>query len=510
MPTFKDAPPAMNKIMEAAYSAALKKYAGNKKKASMIAISAAKNAGYVKGKDGKWTMKKKEMSEEIVIDAFKEGTYPQGIFATKELSEIASTYDPKVYEAPILIGHISDPSYKGKSAIPAFGWIGKVKIAGDHLKLVASQFSDQLKDFIKQGFYKKVSAAFFDPQDPNNPTPGKWHLHHLAFLGGTPPAVKGLEQIAFNERTWTLLTNEGKWIAGVEMAEADAAVTVDGNAIDAVEEVGEEDTLKDLTESCATFISKIEESLGSDVDYETQKSRCSLAAFDLQNEIQSCLDMHWAFQEKLENIEEHQEAEMSEKKTIKQVLVEMAQNLIHKRKETEVDTKKEQEYLATIAEKDAKIKEFSDKEALAVAEKAKADKEASDAALLAKDETLKAEIKTFCDSAIKENRMIPAERNDVKDDKGIVTKKGDESIMFDLAKTSPDALKSFQEKYVVGRVPLGVVDFGKDIEPDGKPQIFKDAEKYVKDHPKEFADINEDAQKVNRAVYLQKMGRIKF
>ena len=71
MPQFKDAPAEMNKIMEAAYSSALKKYKGNKAKASKIAIGAAENAGWKKV-DGKWTKAKKEMSE-IVIDAFKEG-----------------------------------------------------------------------------------------------------------------------------------------------------------------------------------------------------------------------------------------------------------------------------------------------------------------------------------------------------------------------------------------------------------------------------------------------------
>ena len=31
----------------------------------------------------------------------------------------------------------------------------------------------------------------------------------------------------------------------------------------------------------------------------------------------------------------------------------------------------------------------------------------------------------------------------------------DEKIMLDLAKTTPEALKSFQQKYVAGIVPLG-------------------------------------------------------
>jgi hypothetical protein len=438
------------------------------------------------------------MAEAIVIDAFKEGTYPQGIFASKELSEIASTYNPANYEAPILIGHLSDPSYKGKSSIPAFGWIGAAKVVGDHLKLVVSQFSDQLKEFIQQGFYKKVSAAFFQPDDPNNPTPGKWHLHHLAFLGGTPPAVKGLEGIAFAEFP----------SLGIEFAETDTAIT----GIDVIEEMGTEDTIKDLTESCATFISKIQDTLTSDIDGDTQKSRCQLAASDLSSEIYDCLNMHWTFNEKLENIEEHKEAEMSEKKSIKQVLVEMAQSFINKRKETDVDTKKEQEYQAKIAEQDTKLKEFAEKERLAKEAQDKSDADNKAKELLAAEEATKTEIKTFCETAIKEGRMTPANRNDVKDDKGVITKKGDETIMLELSKTNVDALKSFQEKYALPVVPLGTTDMNESIpDNDKRPLVIKQAAAYVKLHKtdKEFAELSE-ADAVNRAVYLHSMDSKKY
>ena len=471
MPQFKDAPEEMNKIMEAAYSSALKKYKGNKAKASKIAIAAAENAGWKKV-SGKWEKSKTEMAEEIVIDAFKEGEYPQGKFTGKELSEIASTYNPSNYEAPILIGHLSDPSYKGKSSIPSFGWIGKAIVVGEHLKLVVSQFSDQLKEFIQQGFYKKVSAAFFQPDDPNNPTPGKWHLHHLAFLGGTPPAVKGLEGIAFAEIV----------CEGVEFAEMDTEIT----GIDAAEELGTEDTIKDLTESCATFISKVQDTLTSDIDADTQKSRCQLAAYDLQTEIQGCLDMHWMFTEKLENIEEHNEAEMSEKKTIKQTLVELAQSFINKGKENKVDAKKEQEYQEQVATLTAQLKEFAEKERLAkeAQDKIDADKKIADEKIAL--EAKQTEIKNFCDETIKAGKMTPAMREK------------DEPIMFELSKTNIDALKSFQEKYSIPVVPLGEVDLHQEENKPAENKLAK-AEKYIKEHPKEFADLNH-AQAIRKAL----------
>ena len=432
-------------------------------------------------------MKKKqiELEEEIVIDAFKVGDYPQGKFTAKELNEIESTYNPDNYEAPILIGHLSDPSYKGKSAIPAFGWIGKVKVVGDHLKLVASQFSDELKDFIKKGLYKKVSAAFYQPDDVTNPTPGKWHLHHLAFLGGVPPAVKGLEGIQFQAVG-----------VPVEMAEMETEVTVNGDVIETVEEMGTEDTLNDLTESCATFISKVTDALASGTDYDTVKSRCSLACSDLSNEVYNTMNMHWMFQEKLENIEEHKEGEveLSEKKGI---LARIYQS-ITKRKESKVDAQREQEYKTEIESLKGKLTQFEEKERLETEAKAMAETARLAAEKTAAEEAKKNEIKTFCETAIKENRMTPA------------MQETDEPIMFELSQTNVDALKSFQEKYKAPIVPVGEVkELNQNQIIDQRPQVFVNAEKYVKNHPSEFVGLSA-TDALNRAVYLHSMAKITF
>jgi hypothetical protein len=472
MPQVSGAPEGLNKILESAYASALKEYKGDKAKASQVAWAAAKEKYEKVG--GKWVLKKKEMSEEIEIDSFKEGDYPQGKFGPKELSEIQETYDPENYEAPILIGHLSDPSYKGKSAIPAFGWIGKVKVVGDHLKLVASQFSDELKEFIKKGLYKKVSAAFYDPEDASNPTPGKWHLHHLAFLGGTPPAVKGLEGIQFSAIG-----------TPVEMAEFEAEVTVDGAAIDAAEEIGTDDTLTDIEESCATFIAKVQDALTGDIDADTQKSRCQLAASDLSSEIYSTLNMHWMFIEKLENIEEHQEAEMSEKKkTFKQKLIDFTANLINKKKETDMDAKLIKEYQDKIDALQAKVTQFEEAKAAEETAKLAAAQEA--------EKTAKAnEVKTFCEQAIKENRMTPAMREK------------DEPLMLTLVDT-PDALKSFQEKYEKPIVPLGEVNLTVEHKQDEKPKdVLSKAEKYIVDHPAEFSGM--DHKQAIRKAILEKV-----
>ncbi len=52
---------------------------------------------------------------------------------------------------------------------------------------------------VASGKFKKVSAAFYLPDSPNNPHKGVLSLRHVGFLGAMPPAVKGLKQVEFAE-----------------------------------------------------------------------------------------------------------------------------------------------------------------------------------------------------------------------------------------------------------------------------------------------------------------------
>lgn len=420
-----------------------------------------------------------EHAEELVIDAFKAGEYPQGTFTVKELNEIQSTYNPQKFEAPILIGHVS--AYKGDTKIPAYGWVGSVKVVGDHLKLVASEFSQQLKDLIKGGFYKKVSAAFFQPNDPNNPTPGKWHLHHLAFLGAIPPAVKGLEQIAFAE--------VGNFGDGVVFAEMDIATV-----IDQAEKLGTEDTIKDMTEAVATFMAKVEDTLKSDVDEATKQNRIDLAKTDLSNELCTISDMHFGLTRKLEGMEEHTEKE--EYSEQKNRIIELAQSIINKftkgKEENPVDAKLQKQLEDENTALKAKVAEFAEAQRLADEAKVKADNDAKEA-------LVKTEVTAFCEQAIRDGKMTPAMREK------------DEPIMLSLAKTSPDALVSFREKYSAPVVPIGeFAEAGKDLpKKNERPAIFVQADQYIKEHPSEFAGLTPELS-LSRALYLHSQGKAEF
>ena len=103
-------------------------------------------------------------------------------FSQEDLNQIASSYNPKVSEAPIVIGH-------PKSNDPAYGWIDSLKVEGNKLIASASKVVPEFLDAVKQGLFKKRSVSL----NPDN------SLRHVGFLGATLPAVKGLADLQLVE-----------------------------------------------------------------------------------------------------------------------------------------------------------------------------------------------------------------------------------------------------------------------------------------------------------------------
>ena len=103
-------------------------------------------------------------------------------FSQTDLENIASSYDPSVSEAPLVIGH-------PKTNDPAYGWIENLKVTGDRLIAKAKQVVPEFLEAVKNGLFKKRSVSL--TQD------GK--LRHVGFLGAELPAVKGLADLSFSE-----------------------------------------------------------------------------------------------------------------------------------------------------------------------------------------------------------------------------------------------------------------------------------------------------------------------
>jgi hypothetical protein len=132
------------------------------------------------------------------IHVFKAGdqTSAQGVqrkFSEKDLQQVIDTYNPTIHEAPLVIGHAGD-----NDSTPAYGWIQGFSKQGSNLYADVA-FTDTARDLVKDGHYRKVSISFYSPDSAINPHKGKWTARHLALLGASPPAVKGLEPFSFAE-----------------------------------------------------------------------------------------------------------------------------------------------------------------------------------------------------------------------------------------------------------------------------------------------------------------------
>ncbi|RCK53196.1 peptidase [Thalassospira xiamenensis] len=111
-------------------------------------------------------------------------------FGESDLTASASVYDPALHESPLVIGH-------PKTDAPAYGWVKDLEFADGELVAIPHQVDAGFADLVANHRYKKISASFYPPNHPGNPTPGKYYLRHVGFLGAQPPAVKGLRPVEF-------------------------------------------------------------------------------------------------------------------------------------------------------------------------------------------------------------------------------------------------------------------------------------------------------------------------
>ncbi len=111
-------------------------------------------------------------------------------FTAEDLAAAAAAYDPAKWQAPIVIGH---PAIDA----PAYGWVKRIDNRDGELYAEAEQVEPAFAELVRAGRYKKVSAAWFTPGHPRNPTPGVYYLKHIGFLGAAAPAVAGLKPVEF-------------------------------------------------------------------------------------------------------------------------------------------------------------------------------------------------------------------------------------------------------------------------------------------------------------------------
>lgn len=110
-------------------------------------------------------------------------------YPVETLHEIANSYDFKKHRAPILTGHNENQPNKGL--------IAGLKVIGDKLFAIPRNVLPEFKESVNREEWAGLSPRLYHPDDPANPSPGKWGLRHLAFL--QIPAIKGMAMPEFSE-----------------------------------------------------------------------------------------------------------------------------------------------------------------------------------------------------------------------------------------------------------------------------------------------------------------------
>lgn len=112
-------------------------------------------------------------------------------FSEADIRDTAHFYSESAYSAPLVLGH-------PKNDAPAYGRVRSLFFKNGKL-FAHAQVDSPLVQAVRDGRYRNVSASFFGPATPGNPVPGVWSLKHVGFLGATPPAVRGMDQLNFSD-----------------------------------------------------------------------------------------------------------------------------------------------------------------------------------------------------------------------------------------------------------------------------------------------------------------------
>lgn len=107
----------------------------------------------------------------------------------EDLDRIVYSYNPQGHEAPVCIGHPEENA-------PAYGWVEALKRDGEVLYAKLKNLVPEFVDMVKRGLFKKRSISLYPDLT----------LRHIGFLGAMSPAIKGLENIRFQERDQTTIS----------------------------------------------------------------------------------------------------------------------------------------------------------------------------------------------------------------------------------------------------------------------------------------------------------------
>lgn len=129
----------------------------------------------------------RQLEISMLLELAKTGTWSGKKLTKSMLSDAVGSFAGSV---PVIVGH--DAAFWGDSA-PAVGWIDSVEMKGNTLTGDVRLNADGQKLWDQKSYRTwSIGLAKTDDGSP-------WELAHLALLGATNPAVKGLKVLEFSE-----------------------------------------------------------------------------------------------------------------------------------------------------------------------------------------------------------------------------------------------------------------------------------------------------------------------
>lgn len=213
------------------------------------------------------------------IPIFKVGRHTDMSGTTLEITEAdlartVAAYQPARHEAPLVVGH---PQHDA----PAWGWVAALALVDGTLLATPHQVDPTFALQVATGRYKKISASFYTPHAPSNPTPGVYYLRHVGFLGAQPPAVKGLPDPMFREEEPGVLL----WETTTDWSEAETADQTPLPTINRMEREmpSSPDTTQDFSATEAEWQRKREELEAREARFAEREEQLRLAEAELKH-----------------------------------------------------------------------------------------------------------------------------------------------------------------------------------------------------------------------------------
>lgn len=199
------------------------------------------------------------------IPVFEVGFYPQletnsnpfGLADDNLLRELADSYDPSVYMAPLTTDH--------EQFGPALGRFEGFEVRGEKLfaKVAPGSIDSDFANDLDTGKWLYPSIEIFFPSNPASPTPGRFSVKAVTWLGAGTPQIKGLFD-GFSA-PWEFTASDGRHVACLSQFNREEISIMDEKEVKAKLEKAEKEATKKATEAAEAKFSEERDKLQADL-----------------------------------------------------------------------------------------------------------------------------------------------------------------------------------------------------------------------------------------------------